>query len=320
MAKSRLLPFIVFYGQEEYLLDREVQKGKAWKNRDVEVLDGRHCTEMDLLNALDNMTLDGSEQAVILDYANKLKVGKLFKEYVECQDLKDTSMILVAVLRTDKIPKSWEPVTAKGRVIEHRRFKPWETQLTHKRLHREAALLDLKLDEKAIALLLKVYGDDTRSIVNELQKLTFITPKGSVVTKDSVRSLCRSQLSIQPWDVSEKAAQKSLKQALAYTALLFKYEGEDVAIPITASLMRQVERLLVVKSMLDQGLDASVIGAALQMKEYAVKKFVVPIARKHQVSELIIQMKMLCKLETQVKGMTPSKRTLVELAVHQLAA
>lgn len=319
MVKSKLVPFITFYGNEEYLLDREVQRRKRWKDRDVTVLDGRRCTENELLAATGQLTLDGSDTAVVLDYANRVKVGTAFEEYVQLKDLKDTSSILVAILRTDKIPKSWESFASKGKVVKHRKYKSWETAWINKRVQREAGALNLKLDEKASQLLLKVYGDDFRSLVNELQKVTFIVPKDRVVTIDLVRTLCRTQLALQPWDVSEKAAQKSLKLALKYTALLFKYEGDAVAVRILSALMKETEKLLVVRDMLDKGSDFSVIATALSMQEYVVKKSI-PVARKHETSKLITQMAMLCQLETQVKGSALSKRTLVELAVHNLAS
>jgi DNA polymerase III delta subunit len=319
MAKSKLTGFTVFYGEESYLLDRELQRGKQWPDRLITVLDGAQISESELISELEVSPLSGLDVAVILDNAQKVKLGKEFEAYVESKDPKDTSVVLVAIYRKPTLTGVWVSVGLKGRVIEHKRYKPWETEAIFRRFNKEAGGFGLTLTQPAFNLLLRVYGENLQGAANEIQKLSFIVPKGGDITKDHVLLVCPRQIPVMPWDVSNAVADKALKQALNYTSLLFKYMGEGAAVPIVASLMRQTERLLIGRSMLDLGKSKEEIGRAFDMKPYTVEKQFIPTLQRHSCSNLKIQMKKLCELEARIKGAAQSKRTLVELAVYQFA-
>lgn len=317
---AKVVIFNVFFGEEDYLLDRELQKARSWKDRQVEVLDGKVATEAQLLSAMSQFTLDGSGIVVVLDNAHKIKLGPAFDAYVEQIDPKDTSTVLVAAYRKPALPKSWEALRAKGRFIEHRKLKNWETELIEKRISKEADALQRVLKPSAFNKLHKIYKENIGGMLNELRKITYLVPEGGDITEAHVKLVCRRQLSVQVWDVAELAAKKELRQALYTTGLLFQYEGEGIAVAIVASLQRQTERLLIARSLLDSGKGTAAIGTALNMKGYHLEKVFLPMVKQHSTPKLLEQMKILCELETQVKGAAQSKRTLVELAVHQLAA
>lgn len=318
--KSKQVRFTVFYGGEDYLLNRELSRGKNWPNRLITELDGDKASEDELISALETQTFDDTEIAVTLDNAQSMKMGKEFAAYVEECDPKDTSTVLVAIYRKPTISGVWSKLGDKARYFEHKQYKPWEVDLIFKRLNKEAGRFGLTLTQPAFKVLHTVYGENLHGASNEIQKLSFVVNKGGDITREHVLMVCPRQMPVMPWDVANAASDKSLKQALNKTALLFKYMGETAAVPIVASLMRQTERLLIGRSMLDQGKSKEEIGSALNMKPFVVEKQLLPVLRKHSCSDLQMQMKKLCELETKVKGAAQSKRTLVELAVHQFAA
>lgn len=319
MSKSKVVIFNVFFGEEDYLLDRELQRARLWPDRQVTSLDGK-TTESQLLDALRQFTLDDTGIVVVLDDAQKVKLGAAFTAYIEQLDSRDTSTVLVAVYRKPSLSKEWEALRSKGRLIEHRKFKPWEVELLEERLRKEADMLGMVLKPGAFKLLQQVYHGNVSGMINELKKISYLVAKGGDITETQVKLVCRRQLTIQPWEVAELASKKELKKALLNTGLLFQAEGDGVAVPIVASLMNQTEKLLAARSMLDKGKSLEAIGAVLNMQKYRLEKVFLPIVKKHTTAQLLNQMKMLCELETQVKGAAQSKRTLVELAVHQLAA
>jgi len=320
MVKSKLVAFTVFFGEESYLLDREVQRGKGWPGRMVTYFDGSSTSESEIISALESQSFDGSEIAVIVDNAQKIKVGKEFEAYVAERKPKDVSSVLVAIYRKATITGVWAEAGRKGRLIEHKKYKPWETENIQKRLNKEAGRFGLTLSLDAFKVLQKIYGDNLQGAANEIQKMSFLVSKGGDITKDHVLSVCPRQITVMPWDVADAVSNKSLKQAMTFTSLLFRYMGDSASVPIVTSLMRQTERLLIGRSMLDQGKTKAEIGGALNMKPYTVEKQLLPTLRKHSREDLQTQMKKLCELEAQVKGSAHSKRTLVELAVHQFAA
>jgi DNA polymerase III delta subunit len=100
---------------------------------------------------------------------------------------------------------------------------------------------------------------------------------------------------------------------------LYQDNGEESLVPIVASMIKQLEQTVVMRSLLDHKQSAEAIAAALGLHLYRVQKEL-SVVQKHTTAQLINQMKNLCELEAQVKGAAPSKRTLVELAVLSLAA
>lgn len=310
----------IFHGEERYLLDREVQRALRWPERFVTFLDGESCSEDAIVSALgDQPVLDDVQGVVVVvDNAEKVKLSGSLSEHVDGVEA-DGAVVLVAVCRTARLSKGWAQLGAKGRVVEHPRFKPWEREKIKARVAKEAAQLGVSLADPAFDVLFRVHGEQTDCMVNEIRKATYLLQKGEQISADLVLSLCARRVAVAPWDVSEAAFGKDGRRALLAVSNLYQDSGDDCLVPIVASLIKQLEQTVVMRSLLDRKQGTDAIAAALGLHPYRVQKEL-PIVQKHTVGQLVDHMKNLCELEAQVKGAAPSKRTLVELAVLSLAA
>lgn len=313
--------FNVFYGDESYFLDRELQRAQRWPDRYVISLDGEEATEDTVVEALGDVSMDERRGTVVLvDNAEKIKVASTLIAYANQRDLKDKSSLLVALCRSSRLPKGWAEVAKKGRAIEHAQLKPWQKDQLEARLSREVDALGLVLSKEAFELLFRVYGaDQIGCMINEVRKASFLLSKGATLSRDLVLSLCSKRYAAAPWDVAEAAFAKDSKRALRTASMLFQDRGDEAVVPIVAALMRQLEQTLVLRSLLDRQQTPEMMGTALGLHPFRIQKDL-PTVRKHTVPQLLAQMKKLCELEAQVKGAAPAKRTLVELAVLSLAA
>ncbi len=313
-------PFVVAYGEENYLLDRVLNLGKSWKDRFVVLLDGCGLTDYALVEACELECWDGRERVVVVDNADQIKGDKLLTAYVEGKAADDLHVVLVAVLRTNKLSKVWQMAAAKGRQEHFEALKPWQTAEMKKRILDEAQRLKLRLDDDVPDTFLTLFGDNLRRTANELQKLSYIAVDGQV-TKQDVVAVVYPDVPVNPFEVAQAAFNKEPRKALRLISTLFKNLGEDrAAATITASLLGQVEKLIMTRQMLDSGVDVKTIAEALGIPAFPVQKEIIPRARKYTVSALLSQMKNLCKLDALVKGAARSKRTLIELAVLSAAA
>jgi len=224
------------------------------------------------------------------------------------------------LLRTDKLSDMWKAAAEKGRTHNFPKFKAWESDKAKQRMVAEADRLGLKLEDDIPEVFLRFIGDDLRRVVNELRKLKLITPEGTKVTKKMLLSVIAPDVPAEPFEVAEAATNKDAKRAMMLVSLLFKSMGDGAAVPITASLCRQIEKLIVARQMLDKGDEVSVIAIRLGIHAFPLQKEVLPRARKFTVGELLNQMNNLCKLDALVKGPARSKRSLVELTVLSIAA
>jgi DNA polymerase III delta subunit len=312
-------PFVVAYGEEEFFLDRIITTGRSWRDRQVILLDGEGLADYEVVSFCEQGSFDDRKKAVILDNANKVKGDKALTAYVEAKDVADEGVMLVAVVRSEKLPKVWQTAAAKGRLEYFKKLRPWETPALKERISAEGKRLKLKLDDAMLDLCVLFFGDNLRRIVNELQKLTFIAQNGQVTKADFV-SVAAPDIELDPFEVAKIATNKEAKKALRLVSSLFKINGDSVAVPITAGLVSQVERLIVTRQLLDSGVEQKTIAEMLGIPLYPVQKDIIPRAKKHTVPELLLQMKNLCRLDAKVKGAARSKRTLVELAVLAIAA
>lgn len=313
--------FNVFYGDESYLLDREVHRALRWPGRSVISLDGAAVSEVAIVEALGDSVVseDTDGTVVVVDNADEVKVTGPLVAYANEREPRDRSSLLVAVYRGAQLSKGWAEVAKRGRATSHLKLKPWEREKIKERILGEVAALGLQLEDAAFDVLFVLHSEQTSSILNEVRKAAYLVEKGAPISRDVVLAVCGRRHAVAPWSVSEAAFAKDPKRALRAIALLVQERGDEALVPIAAALMKQLETFLVLRQMLDQQASVETMGAALDLHPYRVQKDL-PAVKRHTLPHLLTQMKILCDLEAHLKGPATAKRTRVELAVLSLAA
>jgi DNA polymerase III delta subunit len=311
--------FLVSYGPENFLLDREIARARSWPKRDCSLVDGEDINELELISRIEAASYEGP-RTLILDNAQDVKLSKAMKGFLEERSKTDTSTVLLAVVRSDKLPAGWAQVAEKGELSEAKKFKPWQTDNILRWLDDEASSHDVKLGPDVGAMLLKWVDIDLYRLANEIRKLAiYVGPKGTV-TKEHLGLVVSKTPGATHFQVAEHTIAKKAAVAINTFSILFKNEGSECLVPTTNAIMKQVERALIVRRSLDKGVDADLVAASvgLDAKKFPYKQLA-DAARKHTSSELVRHMSRLCKLDVDVKGAASSKRTLVELAVLAIA-
>ena len=315
------VPFLVSFGAENFLLDREIQRARKWPGREVFLVEGEDVTEMQLISLLGETSFGGSPSTIILDNAQKVKLGKSMKSFVEAKSKSDTSTILFAIVRSDKLPAGWSDVAAeKGEVGEAHKFKPWMIDPIIRWIQTEASNHQVKIDVEIAKLLLRYIDVDLYRLSNEIRKLAIYVGEGGIVTKEHVNLVLSPTPAATVFQVSEATIAKNKIEAMNAFSRLYKNEGPACFVGLTGALMKQVERALIVRRLLDKGVDVNIVAASvgLDAKKFPYRQLS-EAASKHSVSGLVGHMARLCKLDLDVKGAASSKRTLVELAVLAIA-
>ena len=323
MAKpASLVPFRVLYGSEEFFLDREIERARAWKGRSVTVLDGEDSTDEDVVAACLMPDVDddgGGKRVVILDNANKLKGDKALKAYIAAKDPKDTAVILFVVIRSEKLPEVWQLAVGKGTSQEHKKLTTWDTNnQVVKWIEQEAKDCGFTLETDLAKTLYSGVGSDLYRLASEVRKIALLIGPNGKATLADLQSVVAATPSVEPWQVAEAAINKEARRAMQLVSTVYKNMGDEAHVPLTNALMRQVEKLVVTRQMLDRNASEDEIAAGLDMKK-ARLFFFLPQVRKHTLRSLVGHMARLCKLDVDVKGAASSKRTRVELAVLAIA-
>lgn len=308
------------FGLEDFLIDREIEKARASKKRTVTLLDGYEIDELDLLSLCENGSMDGA-RLIVLDNAQKVKIDKAFKAYVEGHTPGDTSTVLVVAIRAEKLPQAWSQISQmKGvHTWEARKFKAWEKDKIHEWVRTEAARLDASIEGAVIDLLLLAVGVDLYRLSNELRKLALLAGTRGAITKEHLKLVVSASPTATQFQVAEFAIAKDERQAMNSLSRLFVNMGDEALVPVVNALMKQIERALIVRKLLDRGVSEDDVAASVGMKPWPFKNNLLPHVQKHSARDLVRHMGRLCKLDGDVKGAARSKRTLVELAVLAIA-
>jgi DNA polymerase-3 subunit delta len=310
--KPSLSPFTVMYGGEDYFLDCDLEKARAWPGRYVVLLDGDSVNAVEIVNVCETRCFDERDRVVIVDNANKVKADKTLKQYIDDKAPSDVSVILVAICRGDSVPEVWGGAAKKGRLVQHKKLKTWENNNeVIKWIPEEAKRLGISLDKGVADMLYKFVGADLHKITNELRKLTILVGKGGKATIDQLKSVAVPVMPADPFQIVEATLRKDEASAMNAISLFYRNTGDEASIIISTSLMRQVEKLAVARQLLDKGTPEDEVASRIEMHAFRFRNFFLPMVKRHSLPS----MQRLCKLDADVKGPSRSKRTLVELAV-----
>jgi DNA polymerase-3 subunit delta len=312
--------FLVSYGPEDFLLDREIERARNWPKRDCQLVDGEDIKELELISRIEAASYEGP-RTIVLDNAQKVKLTKVWKAFLEERSKTDTSTVLFAIVRSEKLPAAWAQVGEKGETSEARGFKPWQVDDITRWMDGEASHYGVKLGSEVAPTLLRWVDVDLYRLSSEIRKLaTFVGP-GGTVAKQHLELIVSKTPSATQFQVAEATIAKKPQVAINTFSILYKNEGPECLVLTTSALMKQVERALIVRTSIDRGVDAEIVAASvgLDAKKFPYRQLA-EAAQKHTARSLVRHMSRLCKLDVDVKGAAVSKRTLVELAVLAIAS
>lgn len=320
MATRRPDTFMVFFGGEDYFLDQAIEKARTWKDRKVIMLSGEDIDEREFVGIADTNTFDGMPRVLILDDAQKLKGDKALKTYIEGRTANDGGPIIVVIVRSEKCPAVWNEAAKKGRLTEHKKLKTWDSNNeVIKWIEGEAKRLGLLLEPNMSQILFQYVGPNLYRLSNELSKLKLLVGDNGKVGLEQVTLVIAKSQTAEPFQVAEAAMAKDSRRAMNNLSVVYRLMGDDAHVPVTFSLIRQVEKFVLARSLLDKKSPEDEIALALDMNVWRFKNQFLPLVQRHQMPDLIRHMGRLRKLDVDVKSSARSKRTLVELAVMSIA-
>lgn len=316
--ESTFRPFVVSFGDEDYFLDRDLEKAKLAKRRILRLDAKDGLTDVQLVDHCETYSED--PRTIIVDNAQKVKGDKALKAFIEARDITDTSLVLVAIVRSMKLPEAWSLAISKGKSYERKSPKPWEAEDTFlKFITTEATRQRIVIKGDVAAMLYTYVGPDYYRLANEIKKLAIFVGQPGTVSKEHVSRLTTRTPQATPAQIADAVIGKDWKRALNLLSILYMNSGEELLIPVVHAVMRKVEETTIVRSLQDKGVNESEIAVLLNHKEWKYKNLIAPIARKHDLKSLVRHMGRLSKLDADVKGPSRSKRTLVEMAVLSIA-
>jgi DNA polymerase-3 subunit delta len=315
-AKSIFRPFIVLFGEDDFFLDRDVESVLK-KDRIVIKVDAEDGLK-------DTVLVDMCEgfqepHTVVVENAQKVKGEEALRQFISERDASDKSVVVIAVVRSAKLPDVWAEAAKRGKKVERRKYKPWEDGKYLDFIRGEATRLKVSLGKDVASLLYQYVGSDLYRLSNELKKLSLYVGQDCSIQKKHVAEVVSPTPDATPYAVAEAVMAKDLKKAMRLFSYLYAGEGDTCLVPVVSSLMRQVEKTASIRALQDRGVEPEEIAVLTGTKLWPYKNLLAPVARKHSFKSLAGYMGRLCQIDVDVKGSSRSKRTLVETTMLTIA-
>lgn len=315
--ESTFKPFVVAYGAENFRLDRDIDKACKGKRKIIR-LDGDGLTDVSLIAHCD--AYEDVPRTIILDNAQDLKGTDELKKYIEGRDVRDMYLILVAVIRSPKLPEVWQSVGGKGTIYERAKLKPWDKDEHVKFVISEALANRVNIAQDVADLLFEYVGPDLYRLANEVRKLSIYVGQANSIKKEHISLVTTRTPQATPMQIVEAVLQKNASKALNLFSIMYGNVGEQkTLVPVLYELMKQIASTAVIRSLQDKGTSDEDVASLLSLNPWKYKNHVAPIARKHNLPTLVGYMGQLCKLDAYVKTSSISKRTMVELTMLSIA-
>ena len=312
-AKGRAFKaFYVAFGGEAFLLDRYIQTARQTRRR-VVLVDGEETTENQLVELCELMSED--PRTIIVDNAQHIKRGSELKRFVEEHDPRDQSVILVGIVRAEKLSEPWVFVAEYAKVTEAPKLKPWQKARYLDFIQEEATRCNVVIRKDAAELLFQCTGPDLYRLANEIRKLALYVGDAGQVTQKAILEITTRTPHADPFLIAEAVLAKDPRLALNLFSVLCAQSGEVLYVPVVSQLMKQVEHVTMARSMADKGMDGAEIALLLGMNVWRFNEVLAPAVQKHELRCLVRHMNVLGQLDVDLKSSSPFKRTMIEMAM-----
>ena len=316
-GKDTFKAFQVAFGGEPFHLDRLIEATRQSRRR-VTVVDGGAVTETQLVDLCETMSED--PRTIVVDNAQAIKGGKELRRYVDAHLERDRSLILVAVVRAEKLSELWSYVASKGKRLEWAKIKPWQKDVYLDFVAAEATRAGVLMRKDACAALYLCTGPDLYRLANEVRKLgVYVGASGEITTK-VVAEIATRTPHAEPHMIAEAALAKDLRMAMTLFSAMCVASGETHYGAVVFQLMKQVENAVVVRSLQDKGVPSADIVALLGVNAWRFDETMAPIAKKHDLRSLVGYMGLLSRLDADVKSSSSFKRTKIEMTMLTISS
>jgi DNA polymerase III subunit delta len=195
---------------------------------------------------------------------------------------------------------------------------PWKTDLITAKIQEIAQEIELKLTQKAIALLTDSVGNNTRQIWNELEKLKLYRgEKNDIIDESAVAALvlCNTQNSLQL-----TAAIKNGQADLALGLVSDLINRNEPALKIVATLVGQFRTWTMVKLMTEAGeKDNNAIAAAAGINNpnrlYFIRQEIERITPQQLLSALPLLLDLEYNLKIGAEALAVLQTKIIELSL-----
>ena len=262
----------LLYGEEQYLIRQYRDKLKHALAADDDTMNfstfsGSDINQKEIIDLAETLPFFADRRLILIEDSGLFK--KSAEELADyMSSIPETTYFVFAEKEIDKKTKMYKQVKKNGSIVEFPRQN--ETTLSRwieGRIRRNGK----NITRDAYALFIRKTGDDMENIDKELEKLLCYTLEKDYIDISDVEAITTEQTENKIFDMIDAVALHQQKKALDlyYDLLALK----EAPMRILFLLSSQFQRLMIVKSMTNQGFGNKEIALKAGCPEWAVRKY-----------------------------------------------
>ncbi|NLA74799.1 MAG: DNA polymerase III subunit delta [Deltaproteobacteria bacterium] len=275
LEKGRLAPFYLFYGPNEFIIERVLEKirdkfiPENARDFNMEICYGGELNPSDIVNRAQSIPFLSANRLIILKKTDAYKAEQLNKFVPYLEKPVDSTCLIFLSEKTDFKNKFYRSIRAKGLAVNFSELKSYQVPPWIQSTARE---IGLNIDRDACALLLEITGGGLRKIYGELEKLRLSFGDKKVKEAD-VRELAINSRIYTIFELMDALSEKKVAQMLsALSRFLDEEDKKSAPFQIIGMLNRQIGLLWQVKILAADNNRAGEIASKLAIAPFSVEK------------------------------------------------
>jgi len=267
--KGEVAPLYFIYGEEEFLLERSVQRliGKlvAPDFRDFNFSQhfGKECRAEQVIADAMTMTMFSGRRVIHIKRAEELPADalELFADYLRSPS-PDCCLVFQAA-KIDLRRKFFAELKKADLLVE---FKKLRDENLPAFVRREVEGCGRKIDPEAAELLVYYSGNNLRELVSQIEKLVVFIGERGLVTVNDVREIVSDTKIDNVFELANAMGNRDLARSHRQMQTLLR--DTDAPYMLVGALARHFRQLCLIREMLDKKLGKNEISKSLKINPY----------------------------------------------------
>ncbi len=229
----------LFYGDEKYDLNKEVEKIKKEFNKLEVGLNLFYITKenvKELESVCEGFTFFGSDKLVII------KDTKLKFDIKAISNLDEGIKVIIIEDSVDKRLSEYKALSKIAKCVE---FKMMDSKQMISYIIQVLKKYNINISYETAEYMQNMCGESKSNIINELQKLVIYLENKTTVTKEDIDKVCSKTLNAKIFDVLGKIVNKDTKNAIKSLEDLINQK--EPVIKIYIMLYKQIKQMYMIK-------------------------------------------------------------------------
>ena len=278
LDKGRLLPFYLFYGESEFLLERVlnsirqtfIPEGVRDFNLQLFYGDDTHFNAGEVLDTARSFPFMSENRLIIVRRTEKI-AGSLLEVFIPYLNAPmDTTCLIFVSEKPDFRKKFYKTIKKSGRIVN---FKPLFDNQVVPWIMKMAKEMGLNIDSRACNYLQLVVGNRMRDLYSELEKIYLCYGEKNVGLDEAKKIVIYSR-SHTIFELMDHVSHKKRAEAISVLKRYIEEEGreKETVLKTLGMFIRQIKLLWQAKSITQRGGRAADLSRELRLHIFPAKK------------------------------------------------